>query len=212
MTHTVFLWIHIAAGSLALIAGGISAFAAKGSPLHLRSGRYFVISMAITAISALVLSVLNYNPFLLSIAFFTAYLIGSGYLWAQRIPLARRHLIGRRVGVLGLLTAAGMFYTAIDGTSWNVVLLVFGSILAVMSGADAFRQKPPKNPIALHGGRMGGAYIAATTAFLVVNVEWGVLGWLLPTAIGSPLIAYGLARYGKRKESVKGKERLTKPS
>jgi hypothetical protein len=47
---------------------------------------------------------------------------------------------------------------------------------------------------------MGGAYIAASTAFLVVNVEWGVVGWLLPTAIGSPLIAFALRKYRKRRK------------
>jgi len=199
MTHTVFLWIHIIAGSVALIIGGIAALAEKGGKLHLRTGFYFAVAMAITAISAVVLSILNYNPFLLSIGFFTAYLVGSGYLWAQRIPLARRHVLGRYIGAAGIITAIGMFYTAIDGSSWNVVLLVFGSILAIFSGSDAFRQKPPKNPIALHGGRMGGAYIAATTAFLVVNVEWTVVAWLLPTAIGSPLIAISLRRFAKRR-------------
>lgn len=199
MTHTIFLWIHIAAGSFALIAGGIAAIAEKGGPLHLRSGRYFALAMGITALSAILLSILRFNPFLLSIGFFTAYLTGCGYLWAQRIPLSRRHLIGKRLGILGLLTAAGMYYVAFAFPVLNVVLLVFGTILAAMSGADTFRQKVPKNPIALHGGRMGGAYIAATTAFLVVNVEWGVLPWLLPTVVGSPLIAIGIRRYAKRK-------------
>ncbi len=206
MTHTIFLWIHIAAGSIALITGGIAAFAEKGGKLHLRSGRYFAFAMAITAISAVLLSILNYNPFLLSIGFFTAYLVGSGYLWAQRIPLKRRHLMGRYIGVAGIFTALGMFYVAISFTVLNVVLLVFGSILAIFSISDAFRQSPPKNPIALHGGRMGGAYIAATTAFLVVNVEWAIVAWLLPTAIGSPLITYALWKYGKRREKpVKSK-------
>ena len=199
MTHTIFLWIHIAAGSFALISGGIAALAEKGGSLHLRSGRYFALAMGITAVSAVALSILNFNPFMLSIGFFTAYLTGGGYLWALRIPLQRRHAIGKRVGILGLITAAGMLYLAFSGSGINVVLLVFGSILTGLAGADAFRQKIPKNPVALHGGRMGGAYIAATTAFLVVNVQWGAVGWLLPTVIGSPLIAFALRKYARRR-------------
>ncbi len=202
MTQTIFLWIHIAVGSIALLAGGIAAFAVKGSSLHKRSGRFFAMSMALTAVSAIALSIMNYNPFLLSIGFFTAYLVGSGYLWAQRMPLQRRYRMGRYIGMAGVLTAAGMFYVALSYPVMSVVLLVFGGILLFMAGADALRRKPPKNPIALHGGRMGGAYIAATTAFLVVNVEWTIAAWLLPTVVGSPLIAIGIRRYAKR--GVKG--------
>jgi hypothetical protein len=43
-----------------------------------------------------------------------------------------------------------------------------------------------------HIGRMMGTYIAATTAFLVVNIHSDIrwLPWLIPTFIGTPLIFY----------------------
>ena len=55
---------------------------------------------------------------------------------------------------------------------------------------------------------MLGSYIAAWTAFLVVTVDplvhWGVVLWVLPTAIGVPSIALTTAYY-KRKFQPAGK-------
>src|SRR5688500_17837886 len=39
------MWIHIAGGSAALLAGTMAAVARKGSPLHAKAGLWFVISM-----------------------------------------------------------------------------------------------------------------------------------------------------------------------
>jgi hypothetical protein len=43
---------------------------------------------------------------------------------------------------------------------------------------------------------MGGSYISAVTAFVVVNFQFqpGFVLWLLPTAIGSPLIAMAIRK------------------
>lgn len=199
MIAQILLIIHIAAGSLALLSGGIAAFAAKGSKLHTRLGRVFAIAMLVTALVAIALSIIHPNTFLLAIGFFTLYLTGSGWLWALRIPLNRRAKLGRYFGYYGLGTAAYMLFAAYRPGYINVVLLVFASILLSMAAFDAFRKTTPKTPLALHGARMGGAYIAAFTAFVVVNIDLGLWGWLAPTAVGSPLISLGIWRFNKRK-------------
>jgi hypothetical protein len=48
-----------------------------------------------------------------------------------------------------------------------------------------------------HIQRMTGSYIASATAFLVVNntILLGVISWLLPTAILTPLIVIWVRKY-----------------
>lgn len=49
--------IHIAACLLALAAGAVALLAAKGSPLHRKSGRVFVAAMLIMTASAAMLAI-----------------------------------------------------------------------------------------------------------------------------------------------------------
>jgi ABC-type enterochelin transport system permease subunit len=88
-----------------------------------------------------------------------------------------------------------------------VVFGIFGSYFA-MKDAKLFydivnKKELQKNTwIIRHIGMMLGGYIATFTAFLVVNVSleslpW--LPWLLPTIIGTPLIAYWTRKYQLKK-------------
>lgn len=192
---TILIYLHIAGGTAALISGAISGISEKGKKPHIRSGRIFGLTMAVTAISAIFLSLIRPNPFLLGIGFFTIYLTASGWIWIRRIPLALRVKYARLIAFGGMITAAFMLFEAFSSHTMNVVLLVFSLILLVMAVPDALRRKNPKSAATLHAARMGGAYIAAFTAFLVVNVNLGIWGWLLPSAVGSPLIAFGVRRY-----------------
>jgi uncharacterized membrane protein len=203
MTHQVFLIAHILTGSLALLAGAVAALAKKGSRAHTRSGKAFGVSMILCALSALVLSMLNFNSFLLGIGLFTLFLTGSGWLWGMRSAPHVRNQRGRYMAWFGLVAAAYMVYVALRVQVLPVVLLVFAAIMGAMAGNDALRTPAPGKHITLHGGRMGGAYIAATTALLVVNANGklpipDVWVWLGPTIIGSPLIAIAIAKWHAR--------------
>jgi len=58
----------------------------------------------------------------------------------------------------------------------------------------------------MHIGKISGGYIAAFTAFLITNqVLPSIVGWLLPTVLGSVFIAYWL-----RKTKVKKKTTIEK--
>ncbi len=94
--------------------------------------------------------------------------------------------------------------------SGQLVLMVFGVLGGSLAAQDAklfydiIRQKEIlKNQWLLrHISTMLGGYIATFTAFLVVNVSlesapW--LPWLLPTIIGTPLIAYWTRKYQPKK-------------
>ena len=107
--------------------------------------------------------------------------------------------------VFGLAFLIFGIYKLINNDSFGYVLLVFGLI------SFAFVAKDYKNFAADnlhrnhylrgHIARMVGGYIAAVTAFLVVNnqVLPAIVAWLLPTAILVPLIV----KWSKEYASVK---------
>ena len=91
----------------------------------------------------------------------------------------------------------------------NVILIVFGALLTLFIVKDIRRQfindedrkLLAKEKIIDHLGRMSGTYIATFTAFLVVNINFvkpGWIVWLLPTAIGVPIIVYHTNQWRKK--------------
>jgi hypothetical protein len=93
----------------------------------------------------------------------------------------------------------------ISGNSFGVVLMVFGALglrLVRTDFANFKGQSKVKNYWLLaHLQRMTGAYIAAITAFLVVNAKYSpveipsLVVWLLPTAVLTPLIISWSRKY-----------------
>jgi uncharacterized membrane protein len=61
MTATMLLPIHIIGGSIAIIAGFISAFAVKGLKLHRKSGMIFVYSMVVLSLTGAVIATLRHQ-------------------------------------------------------------------------------------------------------------------------------------------------------
>lgn len=203
MTAQILLYIHIAAGTIALVIGALAAFSRKGGNLHIQTGRVFVVSMAATALSAILLSTIRPSPFLLGIGFFTGYLVFSGWIWARRIKIPLRMRYARFLAYPGIAAALYMLWQSWNDGKVNAVLVVFGAILLLMAIPDAIRRKNPESPVRLHAARIGGAYIAAFTAFLVVNLDWGLWVWLGPSAVGSPLIALAIRQYTNKKDRRK---------
>lgn len=201
LKYDYLLYLHIAAGFTALASGFAAAFFTKGSERHKSTGQIFVFSMSLSSVAAIILALWHPNSFLLGIGFFTLYLVSSGWIWIKRIPFAQKAKLARGIGAAGFLTAAYMVYVGLSRPSGAVILFVFGGILAILSVTDLFLKTTPDKAAGRHGGRMGGALIAATTAFLATNVTIGpaLLIWLGPTAVGTPLIILGIRKYYKRK-------------
>jgi hypothetical protein len=194
---------HIATGSLALAAGLIAAFLKKGSKMHSKFGRVFALSMAASAAIAVVLSILHPNPFLLGIGFFTLYLVSSGWVWIRRMPFDKKVKLTKAIGAAGILTAAYMIYIGVINPLGAIILYVLGGILAVLAFTDLVLKTTPDKAAGKHGGRMGGALIAAITAFLVTNLPTldsihPLVVWLGPTVLGTPLIIIGIRNFYKR--------------
>lgn len=207
MTYKYAVIFHAIMGGLALIAGTFAAIFKKGRQNHRRAGRLFLIFMGLSALTAIGLTLAKPNPFLLGIGLFTLFLLASGWNWIRRISPDRKIRYAKVIGVSAILASGFLFFEAFTGSQLNIVLIVFGSIMLLMSCIDLFTKIKPDHFARLHGGRMGGAFIASVTAFLVVNEFFGhpLLAWLGPTIIGSPLISLGIRNYYKRTKSKRSK-------
>ena len=81
--------------------------------------------------------------------------------------------------------------------------------MTVQDAVKMWKRKWVKNDwLCTHIGRMGGSFIATSTAFLLTNIHFepAWIVWLAPTVIGSPIIAVAIGKWkvklGDRKKKV----------
>lgn len=194
----IVLSIHILSGSIGLLLGSFVLLKQKGNKIHKQLGRIFAIAMIVTGLSAFVISYLHPNLFLFIVGVFTVYLTATGY---RMIALKKIHLgqepqfIDYILTISMLIASIGFLYIGIrnvvNGNNFGIVLCLFGSISFKLCLVDS-RNYKGKNTDKLawlknHIGRMTGSYMAAFTAFLVVNNRYlpDLVAWILPTVIGT---------------------------
>jgi len=206
----------VAGGTAGLISGTVSAAATKGSFLHKLFGKIFFWGMFSASIAALIISNLpeHHNLFLFAVGGFTLYMICSGYriVALKRLAKNQDHPVNGldyALSLFGLGFGAYLLYQGINsmvhGQNFGIVPMVFGLICVNYARLDYQFLKGKQSIKAVWMGnhiiRMMGAMIASYTAFLVVNIkmdpEW--ILWLLPTMIGSGLIAYFMRKFVPKK-------------
>ena len=158
------------------------------------------------------MTLVKFNPFLLAIGLFSTYMTYSGKMAIDFWRLKENYFPGLKdllpfyvAFIISILMISFPIYQMIINKEFRIpVLSIFGIIMLLNSYRDIrtfSREKNfvPKNKIWLiqHIGMMSGAYISTFTAFLVVNVSMNPawLPWLLPTAIGTPLIFIAIAKW-----------------
>jgi len=206
---TVTLWVHIAAGTLAMLGGAIAILTEKGGRTHRRAGKGFVVSMAVVAATAIALYPLaptTFRLFLAMVAVFSFYLVFSGYrVLSRKRPTDDAHFIDWAAVALVLLAGIGLLLIGGDWALRNQpfapVMLVFGGIGTLLGLQDVrlFRAAEGERPawILLHLQRMMAGYIAAVTAVSAVNFASlpPYVSWLWPTIVGTPLIFWWSRKY-----------------
>ena len=204
--YKAILLFHVAVGTLALGSGLVAIFAAKGQQNHNRSGRIYELAMYAVALSAILMTLLKFNPFLLSIGIFAGYLTYTGKRALYYYRLRETYIPGlqdKLPSVAGFITGLFMigfpaWQMLTTGNFFVPILAFFGFSLSGSSFGDlvTFRKPEaftPRNKAWLlkHIGMMGGAYISTVTAFLVNNVhiqqQW--LVWIGPGIIGGVIIS-----------------------
>jgi uncharacterized membrane protein len=212
----ILLALHITGGGIGLTAGTINMFRKKGDRLHKLAGMFFLYGMLTAATAALALSVIHPSNFLFITGVFTIYMVSTG----QRY-LLRRSTEGSAKPLdytltYGMLCFGGAFigfgiYKLILGNTFGIVFIAFGliSLRMVMADIQNYKEQPgaKSNWLSVHIQRMVGGYIAATTAFLVVNLPMTILPanlsfipWLAPTALLTPFIFIWVKKYAPKKK------------
>ena len=207
----IILHIHIIAGTIGLLSGTIVIIKKKGDKIHKKIGNFFIISMITTGLSAFVISYLHSNLFLFIVGVFTIYLTTTGY---RMISLKKIHegqkpeIIDYILTILMLIASLSFLYIGIknifSGNNFGIVLCLFGTISLSLCLLDIknFQGKTTDQFAWLknHIGRMIGAYIAAFTAFFVVNNTFlpNVAAWTLPTIIGLFIIFRSINKIGTK--------------
>lgn len=212
--YSIILVLHIIAGTLALSSGAIAFSVRKGKGWHTKAGSLYFYAMLAVGLTAFGLCLLKYNPFLLVIGLFSLYMTLTGYR-SMQLPANPANASLRFDWTTWSITVAGLLSFLLlnlqkEPTALTPVLFTFSAILTAMLLLDlkTFRQKKWDRNILLkrHISRMGGAYIATFTAFLVNNLHTdpAFIAWLLPTVAGTPLIMYFQYRFSpKRKKLTK---------
>jgi len=206
-TIKILIYIHAAFGGIALLAGLVSMIAKKGLEIHKKSGLVFYYSMLVSAVTAMVVSFLpnHESPFLFAVGIFSLYFLLTGKralrFKHQNTNLKTDKWISKIMIFVGLLM---IFMPIIMAKSLNIILCVFAVVGIIFSIRDLILYKNhdrlKKSWLKLHLGKMIGAYISATTAFVVVNEFFpSIYGWFIPGIVGGIFIAYWVRKVDGKK-------------
>ncbi len=218
--HDIIRYSHVALGAICLVSGFIPMVVKKGGKIHNQSGIIFFWSMFGIFITALLLiTFFRFNFFLLVIGVFSFYNCFTGYRVLKRKKPGQQTWIDWTGAIITLIAGLSFWATAIyylsQGvglTSYIILLILFGFFTSGIAITDIriFRKNDMDEKLWWfyhHMGTMGGAYIAAITAFSVQmsatylsHFEYSWLSWLLPAAIGVPGFSYWRKTYRKKFE------------
>jgi uncharacterized membrane protein len=206
---SILLVLHIAGGTVALISGLVAMLTAKGSKTHRLAGKIYFGGMTAVFVGAVIVALGHHKDFLLMIGFFSYYLTVRGYrvLFLKKLNQGQKPVLVDWV----IISVSAIFILALFGWGiWALTLgsgmgitgIVFGTIGSVFLFQDVRSfVSPPKEKMHwwfTHIGSMAGSYISAVTAFVVVNFQlpqYNWVLWVLPTAVGSVLIAKTIRKY-----------------
>jgi uncharacterized membrane protein len=204
--------LHIAAGSIAIVAGFVAVFALKGAKLHRRSGMLFVYSMLVLSLTGAVIGALKAQRINAAQGVLTFYLVTTAMLTVRhRVREGRwielgTMLIALTVGLYELTLGLEALHSprnSIDGVPAGMVFL-FATVALVAASGDIRMllgrglQGAPR--IARHLWRMCFAlFIASASFFLgqakVIPKPIRILPLLaIPALLPLVLMLYWLAR------------------
>lgn len=207
--YSYMLVLHIAGGTIALLTGLGAMLTIKGSKVHRLFGKIYFWGMTAVFVGALFMAIAHSLDFLLMVAFFSYYMTVRGY----RILSQKKLHAGQKAALpdWGFAALSGLFIVALigwgvwallNGSTMGIVGIVFGAIGSSFLINDVKKFiTPPKEKMHWwygHISSMGGSYISAVTAFVVVNIQipqfqWVL--WVLPGVIGGVLISRTIKKY-----------------
>jgi hypothetical protein len=128
-------------------------------------------------------------------------IVGALSAGLRVLRVAREESVVDR-GIAALTVAGGVTLGIAGLLTWNPLFVMFG-VVGILNGRQDLRAPDRRTRIWRHGRAMGGAAVAALTAFLVfgsrrfVHVPDAValLPWALPSLVGTPLMLWLVRPY-----------------
>lgn len=216
-TYSIILIIHVIGGFSALVSGIIAMQTKKGAKNHTISGNTYYYSMLLVFITIIPMFIIKGAPilFLFLIGIFSFYQVYTGVRF-YKVNNKKHNLRWHDYLTVSIATFSTLYmltkgaYEFIYGIQFvGILLMVFGLVLGGFAWSDlkwiyqiSKGIQSLKNPLAIHIQRMGGAYIATFTAFIVNNISflpYGT-GWFLPGIIGGFIINRTIKKYTVRKK------------
>lgn len=213
-----FLLAHVAAGTVALATFWANALMRKGTPLHRRIGRIYLLAMLVVLASGVPLVLALFARGREWTALFLGYilLITGNACWSAWRAIRDRNDRARYYGTTYWVQAAAIGLAGLGivvaGFSGGVLLMqVFGAVgvFAFFDAVASYRRAPrdPKWWLREHYGAMVGNGIATHIAFFGIGLRNALPGldpviaqnvaWLLPLAVGIGAAVWLDRRYGR---------------
>ena len=206
-TYQVLLLIHGFSGFVALVTFWIAGFAKKGSPLHVRTGKLYLLSMLGIVITALPMAVIIAGRGNHGTAVFLSYLvvITASSMWLGRHAIrSKRDQLAFRSGgylavaVLNIVASIAVF---IIGLQISEVLLMGFSTVGMHNGTRMLIRR--FRPLTMtrwwmkeHIAAMLGCGVATHIAFLAIGMNrivdmigikppgwYGLIAWFGPLVV-----------------------------
>lgn len=211
------LLIHIAAGLLALLSGGIALFARKADSWHRRGGLAFAVAMLAMTASGALLAAWKWERISMLAAALTAYLVCTGVLTVRRTVQESRALytllmlFGLATALMGYAFGLTVLATARQ-PGWSALFFIFASFALLGAVLDLRLLRSGgitgSARLARHLWRMGLALWLATMSFFLGQArhfpqplrESGVLA--LPVLVVAVTVLYWLVRTLRRRRAA----------
>ncbi|MDX1442614.1 MAG: hypothetical protein R3270_02420 [Gammaproteobacteria bacterium] len=224
--YTLFLKTHMFAGLAALVVFWLPALTKKGSPVHRKAGKWFVIAMTIVAITGVPLTARFYLMGQWVGATFLAYLLVitmtaiSTAWFSLKLKHDRDRYYGTPYKLLSVLNVAVGGSVLYLGLAYDVMLLTLFSFIGILAGIDGLKRARKKDELSdkwwleEHLGGMIGAGIAAHVAFGAFGLRQilpeygafdgfvGMLPWILPVVIGVAASVYSTRKYAPKQKQT----------
>lgn len=201
----LLLIIHIAGGTISLITGLIILLSKKGNRKHRLVGTIYFFAMLTGSVIAIPMCYLHPNAFLFIISVFTIYMLLTG---KRYIRMKKEQTVRFNDWIVTILMVCTGFVflffglkRLLNSDTFGIVFLVFGLISLSFCYQDYInftgKSKIKNFYLITHLQRLIGSYIAAVTAFVVVNntILPAVVAWLLPTILLVPLLTKWSRQY-----------------
>ena len=208
-------WVHAGIGVVCLVSGAMALLSKKGAGRHPFSGRIFVASLSLLFVAILFNIVVQKNVFMLGIGWLAVYAGIDGWRSLRRFkgllepepqPLDKV-LIGLCFLFALMLGGFGVRVLLASGNMMGVVCIAFAALGLGLARGSVQRLRGPASRkvwMKAHIGLMSGAFSAALTAFLAIQLSGRIGSWEWVVWVAPGVLMMGWARRQEKQRGLAG--------